>query len=133
MPPPKQKLIAVRLNDANYFGLPGLKGQDIFPSYSKYNSIVLMEICCNYFGVTEKEVRGWRRFRRIVTARQVFFYLLKKFTKLTLTGIGKEFNRDHTTIIHSIKTVNGFIQIDPDFKKDIENIETILYGTQTRK
>ena len=45
------------------------------------------------------------RQKNTATARQVAMYLVRKLTNLSLPDIGKEFGRDHSTVIHSLKKV----------------------------
>ena len=47
-----------------------------------------------------------RRSRYLVRPRQTAIYLAKSLTSKSLPEIGREFsNRDHTTVIHSVKTI----------------------------
>ena len=51
----------------------------------------------------------------LVRPRQTAIYLTKILTSKSLPEIGREFsNRDHTTIIHSVKTIEKIKQKDPD-------------------
>ena len=51
-------------------------------------------------------LRGQRRGRNEVNARQIAMYLIRRMTNLSLNDIGKEFgDRDHTTVLHSLDKV----------------------------
>lgn len=60
---------------------------------------LIITIVCEYYNVDEAMVRGMRRYRRVVAARKMAIYLLRKVTSLSLTEIGNEFGRSHTQIL----------------------------------
>lgn len=67
------------------------------------------------------------RRREIVKAKQISQYFTKKKTKLSLDMIGQLIgNKDHATVLHSIKTVNNLMDTDKIYKSEIEEIERML-------
>ena len=66
----------------------------------------------------------------MVRPRQTAIYLAKILTSKSLPEIGRLFsNRDHTTIIHSIKTIEKLKENDSELSSNIENIKNqILYN-----
>ena len=55
-------------------------------------------------------------------------YLSKKLTTRSLPEIGRRFaNRDHTTVIHAVKTIDRLSEKDDEMKKNIEQIKGILF------
>lgn len=77
-------------------------------------------------GITVKDLKGRCRTRAIVEARQVAMYLLRLYTDLSLIKIGKWFNRDHTTVLHGIQTVENLMHTDQKFKDLVQGIEKRL-------
>ncbi len=71
-------------------------------------SLIISQVC-KFYSVDEHMLRGTQRNKGIVEARQMAAYLIRKLTNLSLPDIGKEFNRDHATILHSIKKVEASI------------------------
>jgi chromosomal replication initiator protein len=73
-----------------------------------------------------------RRSRYLVRPRQVAIYLTKILTSKSLPEIGREFsNRDHTTIIHSVKTIEKLKENDPEMVENINKLKNqILYKNQ---
>lgn len=110
----------------NYFILPGMiKGYTL--AFNKYRSHeLIIHAVCNYFLLTIDQVYAKNRKREIVTARQVSMWLMKKYTKMSLKSIGGVFHLDHTTVIHSVTTINNLIETDPVFKNDVDLIEISL-------
>lgn len=71
----------------------------------------IQEYVCEYFGIDTNKVREKTRKQEIVEARQIAMYLSKKFTDSSLKTIGLHFGgRDHSTVIHAIKTVEERMQ-----------------------
>ena len=71
-----------------------------------------------------------RRSRYLVRPRQTAIYLTKILTSKSLPEIGREFsNRDHTTIIHSVKTIEKLKnENDSELSSNIDNLKNqILY------
>ena len=58
-----------------------------------------------YYGVDEAALRGTHRGRNVTDARQMSMYLIRSMTNLSLPDIGKVFDKNHTTVLHSIRQV----------------------------
>ena len=73
-----------------------------------------------------------RRSRYLVRPRQTAIYLTKILTSKSLPEIGREFsNRDHTTIIHSVKTIEKLSKEDDELRGNIGKLKNqILYNNQ---
>ena len=61
------------------------------------------------FEVSQKKIKSNSRERKLVWIRYALYNYLKTVGSMTLTEIGKVFNRDHATVIHGIKKHNDFI------------------------
>ena len=87
---------------------------------------------CRFFKISKNEMLSSRRSRYLVRPRQAAIYLTKILTSKSLPEIGKEFsNRDHTTIIHSVKTIEKLIKDDAELCANIDNLKNkILYNKQ---
>jgi len=97
------------------------------------NKILIRDIqnlVCKYFKISKNEMLSPRRSRYLVRPRQIAMYLSKNLTSKSLPDIGREFsNRDHTTVIHSVKVVEKLKYIDGEFKNTIDKIKNdILYN-----
>ena len=51
-------------------------------------------------------------------ARQIAIYLIRKLTNLSLPEIGKEFGRDHTTILHAVNKIETAVKGDNETMKN---------------
>ena len=55
-------------------------------------------------------------------------YLAKKLTTRSLPEIGRRFaNRDHTTVIHAVKTITRISENDEEMKKNISQIKSLIF------
>lgn len=63
--------------------------------------LILNEIAIEH-GQSVDDIRGARRHRQLVRARQHAAYRLRTETEMSFTQIGRVLRRDHTTIIHSV-------------------------------
>ncbi len=80
----------------------------------------------DYFHIKLAELKGNRRDRKIARPRQIAMYLSKVLTTLSLPDIALQFGRDHTTIMHAVKTIEKLQAADSEMAHDIQNITTIL-------
>jgi len=92
---------------------------------------LIQTIVCKYFKISKNEMLSSRRSRYLVRPRQTAIYLTKILTSKSLPEIGREFsNRDHTTIIHSVKTIEQLKQKDPEMVDNINKLKNqILYNS----
>ena len=67
-------------------------------------SLIIGEVS-RFYNIEEAVIRGTLKNKNTAEARQVAMYLVRKLTNLSLPDIGKEFGRDHSTVIHSLKKV----------------------------
>ena len=76
-----------------------------------------------YFGISEEDIRGQRRSKNTAMARQVAMYLMRNLTNMSLVDIGEQFeNRNHSTVLSSIRKVEDLLKTDPDTSASIRDI-----------
>ncbi len=87
----------------------------------------IQTIVCKFFKISKNEMLSSRRSRYLVRPRQTAIYLTKILTTKSLPEIGREFsNRDHTTIIHSVKTIEKLREKDPSMNDNINKLKNII-------
>ncbi len=74
------------------------------------------------YHVSPDEIKGKRRTENIASARHLCIYLIRQLTDLSQSAIGVYFDRDHTTILNSIKTVEKNIQKNPNLAFEVEEM-----------
>lgn len=84
----------------------------------------IQKFVSEYYNVALDLLKAKTRKREIVVARQVAMYLAKQYTNMSLKSIGFHFgNRDHSTVIHAISTVNDMMDTDKRFHTSMEDIQ----------
>ena len=93
---------------------------------------LIQTLVCKFFKISKNEMLSSRRSRYLVRPRQTAIYLTKILTSKSLPEIGREFsNRDHTTIIHSVKTIEKLKEKDPEMINNINKLKNqILYSNK---
>ena len=93
---------------------------------------LIQTLVCKFFKISKNEMLSSRRSRYLVRPRQTAIYLTKILTSKSLPEIGREFsNRDHTTIIHSVKTIEKLKEKDPEMVENINKLKNqILYNSK---
>jgi chromosomal replication initiator protein len=80
-----------------------------------------------HFNVRVADMSSPRRIRTIARPRQIAMYLAKNLTPRSLVEIGKKFGgKDHTTVMHAVKTVKKLALSDQEFANDLQLITNIL-------
>ena len=101
-------------------------------SENKVTIDLIQTLVCRFFKISKNEMLSSRRSRYLVRPRQTAIYLTKILTSKSLPEIGREFsNRDHTTIIHSVKTIEKLKEKDPEMVENINKLKNqILYNNK---
>ena len=99
-------------------------------SENKVTVDTIQSLVCKFFKISKNEMLSSRRSRYLVRPRQTAIYLTKLLTSKSLPEIGREFsNRDHTTVIHSIKTIKNLKKNDTELCANIDSLKNqILYN-----
>ncbi|MGL5042960.1 MAG: chromosomal replication initiator protein DnaA [Culicoidibacterales bacterium] len=87
----------------------------------------IQKIVSKYFHIPTEELKSKSRKEPLTTQRHISIYLCKKLTPNSLQKIGKQFgNRDHTTVMNSIKKIDSLLKKDPDLQAVIEELEKMI-------
>ncbi len=87
----------------------------------------ILRIISRHFGVSKGDLLSQRRHRSVVWPRQIGMYLAKQLTARSLPEIGRRFgNRDHTTVLHAIRKIEGELAGNPRLKEELEELKRIL-------
>lgn len=77
----------------------------------------LIKKVCEYYGITRNQLMERNRQRNRVDARSIIMYILHKRYNKTSTETARIFDLDHCTVLHSCNKVQGFIDIDKEYEK----------------
>lgn len=87
----------------------------------------IQKACAAHYRIDPSEMRSKRRARAVARPRQVAMYLAKKMTPRSLPEIGRIFGgRDHSTVIHAVRTIEGLRHTNPEIDSDIRKLQRQL-------
>ncbi len=87
----------------------------------------ILRVVSRHYGVSRTDLLSERRHRSVVLPRQVGMYLAKQLTSRSLPEIGRRFgNRDHTTVLHAIRKIQGCVEADIQLKDEIDDLKKQL-------
>jgi len=85
-------------------------------------SLIISQVC-KFYSIDESVLRGTLKNKGTTEARQIAIYLIRKLTNLSLPDIGKEFGRDHSTILYGIRKVEVALKSgDTSLQNNIRDI-----------
>tara|TARA_R110001632_G_scaffold44827_2_gene113823 strand:+ start:2845 stop:3252 length:408 start_codon:yes stop_codon:yes gene_type:complete len=88
----------------------------------------IMSAVCSYYQVESRHIFGIKRNRPYVRPRQILCYIAKyNIPDITLKEIGRYLgNRDHSTVIHSVRSVEDEMSYNKRFETEINDIKGML-------
>ena len=107
--------------------------KEVFDSrrHKQITAELIMQTVCDYYGLTLDDMTGPTRKREITVPRQIAMYLTREMTGMSLPQIGNVFGgRDHTTVLHSCKTVEANMTANTDIRAVVEDIKTLVKNAQ---
>ena len=105
--------------------------KDVFSQIRVITVDKIQNVVSNFFNIPLSDMLSQRRSRPLARPRQIAMYIAKKMTTRSLPEIGRRFaNRDHTTVIHAVKTITRLSEQDDEMKKNISQIKSLLLEQQ---
>ena len=98
----------------------------------KLTSNQIINKVCEIYKVSPTLALGKFRWKNLVECRQIIAHILRndKYLSMSYKSIGFMLGRrDHTTIIHSIQSIENYIDTEPAFKEKVINIYKLVYGS----
>lgn len=87
----------------------------------------IIKTTASVFGLKPQDLKGEKRMRKYVLARQTAMFLCRKLANLSFPEIGEVIGgKDHSTVIHSCKKISSLIQKDAELKSKIDKILNLL-------
>jgi len=82
---------------------------------------------CKFFNVSNDDLMSTSRRKDIVRPRQIAICLMRKEGQFSYPVIGKFFNKDHSTIMHSYRKINGAVQDNETILREFNAVRDSLY------
>jgi|SRR3989338_893327 len=87
----------------------------------------IQRVVCHQYNISRSDMLSARRTANIVRPRQIAMYLAKTLTLRSLPEIGRRFGgRDHTTVLHAVRKIEGLVGSDMALAEDIEVLKRQL-------
>jgi chromosomal replication initiator protein len=86
----------------------------------------IQEAVCTVSGLSPQELLSPRRSARVVRSRQLAMYLARELTPLSLTEIARAFDRDHTTVLHAVRSVAKRLEPGSETAETVHRVRAAL-------
>ena len=102
--------------------------QDFFskPEHLSITIDSIQHAVSDYYSLRPADLRGKKRTQAIAFPRQVAMYLARSLTKLSTTEVGREFGRDHTTVMHACQRVAARLETDATLETSLQKITNAI-------
>jgi chromosomal replication initiator protein len=80
----------------------------------------IRDFIARQFKISIRDIQSKSRKKTITFPRQISMYLARKYTEQGLAEIGKAFNRDHSTVLHSVRVISEAITRNGSIRGQVE-------------
>jgi len=92
------------------------------------DAIVL--VTAAHYGITRDQLKSKRRTNSVALPRQIAMFLMRRQTTLSLSEIGRFFDRDHTTVIHACSKIERLMAEDKPMRETIDRLAEHIQETR---
>ena len=121
-----KKLVALKYLSGNEITLDLVKGRmsELLGGAEPINVTVdkIFGAVEKKYGVSKSELISKSRVKEIAQARHITIHLIRTMTEMSLPAIGKLFNRDHTTVLASLDSIDKKMASSSAFEAEINNL-----------
>jgi len=113
-------------SEISYYVMPGLKQNEV-----RFDQVI--RTVCEVLQADKRKILTPNRSKNLVFARNMCYFIFRRYFSMTLKEIGQSFDRDHTTVIHGIVTFQNDIDCIKFYKSQYEEVKQILGLSMTNK
>ena len=106
-------------SEISYYVMPGLKHREI-----RFEQVI--KTVCEVLKADRSKVLTPNRSKSLVFARNMCYFIFRRYFSMTLKEIGQAFDRDHTTVIHGIMTVQNDVECIKFYKDQFQEVQQVL-------
>ena len=106
-------------SEISYYVMPGLKHREV-----RFEQVI--RTVCEVLKTDRLKVTTPNRSKDLVFARNMCYFIFRRYFSMTLKEIGQAFERDHTTVIHGIMTFQNDIDCIKFYKAQFQEVQQIL-------
>lgn len=114
-------------NKVNYMAFAGITFDTVantnFKKFELVNKIpqneiekIVVKVVTDFTGVSLEDIKSKKRHRILTTARQLLQTFLREYTSYELALIGVKTNRDHSTVLYSMRMIKDLIETDKEIR-----------------
>jgi chromosomal replication initiator protein len=102
--------------------------RDVLGEPPKNMSIdTIQRVVADHFKIRVADLKSKKRNRSLALPRQIAMYLSRKLTQSSFPEIGEKFgNKDHTTVMHAVRKLDGVSKTDMDLKANLDSLHRAL-------
>ena len=94
----------------------------------KINPNDVVRAICSFYNIKQSHLKSDRRISNYALPRQITMFILRQYLKMKYEEVAFFLKRkDHTTVIHAVKKIEGLMMKNPNFKNEIVNIIQNLF------
>jgi len=93
---------------------------EIIGSSQELSAEMIRDFIARQFKVSVSDLQSKSRKKTIAFPRQISMYLARKYTEQCLVEIGRAFNRDHSTVLHSVRVISEAISRNGSIRGQVE-------------
>ena len=93
---------------------------EIVGNSQELSAELIRDFIARHFRVSVADLQSKSRKKTITFPRQLSMYLARKYTEQGLMEIGKAFNRDHSTVLHSVRKITEAISRNGSIRGQVE-------------
>lgn len=99
---------------------------DLMPEKVTLDADMIQKEVARFYKLNVDDLRGERRMKPVAHARQVAMYLVRTLTTSSLPEIGKKFNKDHSTVLASVRKIEQLRGNDAQLQLDLGELHKKL-------
>ena len=93
---------------------------EVIGSSQVLSTEIIRDFIARQFKLSVQDLQSRSRKKTIAFPRQVSMYLARKYTEQGLAEIGKVFNRDHSTVLHSVRAITDKMSRNGSIRGQVE-------------
>lgn len=87
----------------------------------------IQKLVCKHYSIKISEIKSSRKTKSLTLPRQIAMYLSREYTSCSFPAIGEKFgNKDHSTVIHAVKSIKNKLKDDISLKNALTILEKEL-------
>lgn len=105
------------MNPHIFTGLPAMEQMKVRYNYAVPFIKKAITATVEVAGISEKSIKSKTRRAEVTAARQILMHIARKHRKVSYQLLGEIFNRDHSTVMYSVREAENRLHTDKPFRQ----------------